>query len=230
MWFFFWGGDLHYFKLRSWSEVSLIFSRTNMWPWTGFGLVNRFIDRLYTRLISTSNYSATADIHNSQITTALAKLFPACYVYIDRSLATAANSRDSSTSRVQAFSSQPPVQNSTESEVKIKVTLRLTVSKSWCRGTSGAHDQIFITVWQLRSCFLGAPSLTRGQVCLLYMRLVLTSAVFLGFESLWTRDHILLSQIWGFHFHRLLRLAGSRWRYSTPPPQGLAYNISARTT
>jgi hypothetical protein len=35
-------------------------------------------------------------------------------------------------------------------------------SKSWCRGLSGAHDQIFITVWQLRSCFLA-----RGRVCLL---------------------------------------------------------------
>jgi hypothetical protein len=29
-----------------------------------------------------------------------------------------------------------------------------SVSKSWCRAPSGAYDQIFITVWQLRSCFL----------------------------------------------------------------------------
>jgi hypothetical protein len=49
----------------------------------------------------------------------------------------------------------------------------------------------------------------------------LTSAVFLGSESLGTRNHILLSQIWDFPFRRLLRLAGSRWRYSTPPPHGL---------
>jgi hypothetical protein len=27
-----------------------------------------------------------------------------------------------------------------------------SVSKSWCRATSGAHDQIFITLWQFRSC------------------------------------------------------------------------------
>jgi hypothetical protein len=33
-----------------------------------------------------------------------------------------------------------------------------------------------------------------------------------------TRDHILLSQIWDFPFRRLLRLAGSRWRYSILPP------------
>jgi hypothetical protein len=48
----------------------------------------------------------------------------------------------------------------------------------------------------------------RRRVCLLYMLLVLASAVFLGSESLGTSDHILLSQIWCFHFRRLLRLAG----------------------
>jgi hypothetical protein len=51
-------------------------------------------------------------------------------------------------------------------------------------------------------------------------------------------DHILLSQIWDFPFRRLLRLTGSRWRYSTPPPHGddsndlLCFfcNPSSRTT
>jgi hypothetical protein len=33
-----------------------------------------------------------------------------------------------------------------------------------------------------------------------------------------TRDHILLSRIRDFPFRYLLRLAGLRWRYSTPPP------------
>jgi hypothetical protein len=51
---------------------------------------------------------------------------------------------------------------------KVKITLRLrasqSVSQSWCRAPSGAHDQIFITVWQLWSCYCGAPSLTRGQL------------------------------------------------------------------
>jgi hypothetical protein len=79
-------------------------------------------------------------------------------------------------------------------------------------------QMIFITVWQLQSCFCGAPSLTRRRVCLLYMLLVLASAVLFGSESRGTRDHILLSQIRDFPFRRLLRLAGSRWRYSTPPP------------
>jgi hypothetical protein len=35
-------------------------------------------------------------------------------------------------------------------------------------------------VWKLRSWFRGAPSLTRGRVCLLYVPLALASAVFLG--------------------------------------------------
>jgi hypothetical protein len=34
-------------------------------------------------------------------------------------------------------------------------------------------------------------------------------------------DHTLVSQIRDFPFRRLLRLAGSRWRYSTPPPRGI---------
>jgi hypothetical protein len=78
-----------------------------------------------------------------------------------------------------------------------------SVSKSWCRAPFGAHDQIFITVWQLRSCFSVAPSLTRVRVCLLYLLLALASAVFLRSESLGTRDHILLSDL--------------RPRFSSPP-------------
>jgi hypothetical protein len=96
-----------------------------------------------------------------------------------------------------------------------------SISKSWCGAHLGLMNRyVFITVWQLRSWFCGAPSLTRGRVCLLYMLLALASVVFLGSESLWTRDHIILSQIWDFPFRRLLRLAGSRWRYSNPPPHG----------
>jgi hypothetical protein len=74
--------------------------------------VTGFIDHLYTRLGSTSTYSTTAKLHNSQITTAPAKNFRPCCVFICF-LATASNSGDSSASRAQIRSSQPPVQNST---------------------------------------------------------------------------------------------------------------------
>jgi hypothetical protein len=91
-----------------------------------------------------------------------------------------------------------------------------SVSKSWCS--------------QLRSCFCVAPSLRRGLVCLSYMLLALASVVFLGSESHGTRVNLLLSQIWDFRFRRLLRLAGSRWRYSTPPPYGLGLFIQFCST
>jgi hypothetical protein len=93
-----------------------------------------------------------------------------------------------------------------------------SVSKSWSRYLLLFDSYGFV--------FCGAPSLTRGRVCLLYMLLAPASAVFLGSEFLVTRNHILLSQFWYLPFRRLLRLAGSRWRYSTPPPHGLQQHQS----
>jgi hypothetical protein len=105
--------------------------------------------------------------------------------------------------------------------LRLSLMLPPTVSRVVCLGIkhpSGAYEQIFITVRQSRVCWCGAHSLTRRWVCRLKLLLALARAVILGSESSGTRDHILLSQIRDFPFRRILRLAGLRWRYSTPPP------------
>jgi hypothetical protein len=106
---------------------------------------------------------------------------------------------------------------------EVKVTLRLTVSQSISLGVEprlGLMTRYLLLYDSYGLALCGAPSLTRGRVCLLHMLLALARADFLGSESLGTRDHILLSQIWDFPFRRLLRLVGSRWRYSTPTQHG----------
>jgi hypothetical protein len=47
----------------------------------GLGLQNEFVDLLYTRLVTTNTYSATANLNISQITTAPAKPFLASRLY-----------------------------------------------------------------------------------------------------------------------------------------------------
>jgi hypothetical protein len=141
--------------------------------------VNGFTDHIYIELRTTSNYSAIVNLHNSQITTALAKPLPACCVFTSRSLAMTSNSRYSSASRAQVLSSQPPVQNclTTHSvKVKVIVTLWLVV---YCLSVHlgvkplETHDQrLFFSNWTLAVIVpYVAPSLTRRWVCFLWMNL-----------------------------------------------------------
>jgi hypothetical protein len=77
----------------------------------GFGLVNWIFCIYTTQHGATSNYSATANLHNSQITTACTKPFQACFVFTIHSLGTTDNSEDSSTSHSQVVPSLTLVQN-----------------------------------------------------------------------------------------------------------------------
>jgi hypothetical protein len=86
----------------------------------GFELNIGFIDFFSTRLGTTSNYSAIANLHTLQITTAPAKPFPACCVFTSHSLVTDSNSGHSSRAHALSerrlpssclFSWQTPVQN-----------------------------------------------------------------------------------------------------------------------
>jgi hypothetical protein len=68
----------------------------------GFGLDIVFIDHLYTQPRTTINYSAIANLHNSQISTAPTKSFPACCVFTSRSLVAASSSGNSSASALKS--------------------------------------------------------------------------------------------------------------------------------
>jgi hypothetical protein len=49
--------------------INLILSHEGMHLYVGFGLVTGFIDHFNMRLMTTLNYSTTADLHILQITT-----------------------------------------------------------------------------------------------------------------------------------------------------------------
>jgi hypothetical protein len=203
----------------------------------GSGLDDWIDTYTFAQFRTTGNYSAIAILHTSQLTIAHALEFS---VFASRTLTTDLWQELSLQISVKyschfLFShlGMPTLQNSTQFSkansliylsLSLSPTLRPTVSRPVCLGMKhpfGAYKQIFITLRQLRVCWCGALSPTGERICRLQLLLALASAAILGSESRGTRDHILLPQIRDFPFPRLLRLAGLRWRYSTPPPHGI---------
>jgi hypothetical protein len=96
-----------------------------------------------------------------------------------------------------------------------------SVGKSWCQAPSGTHDQIFSYYYLTVTVLFLWGALSDEKTSLSFVYAAGSSQRSLSRVRVpWYSDQFLLSQIWGFPFRRLLRLAGSRWRYSTPPPHG----------
>jgi hypothetical protein len=74
-------------------------------------------------------------------------LSPVCCVFTSRSMATASDNEDSSASRAQVLSSQISIENWLRQRIKLKVTLRVTVSQSVSLGVE--HHFGLITIYLL---------------------------------------------------------------------------------
>jgi hypothetical protein len=114
-------------------------------------------------------------------------------------------------------------------QVQVEVTFRLTVNQSVSLGVEPRLGLMirYLSLLNVKVLiFVGHDLWREDGFVIFYMLLALPSVVFLGSETLGTRDRNLLSQTWDFPFRRLLRLAGSRWRYSTPPPHGAVLSKS----
>jgi hypothetical protein len=94
---------------------------------------------------------------------------------------------------------------------------------------SGTHDQIFITLWQLRSCFCGRP-LWQEDGSVVYNCCWSSPAQSFSHPSPMALATIFYCLRFETSlFLRLLRLAGLRWRFSTPPPHGILIRSESKS-
>jgi hypothetical protein len=92
----------------------------------------------------------------------------------------------------------PRIEFESESESESYVTTDgQSASLSWYKAPIwGLRPDFFIAVGQLRLCWYGALSLTRGRVCRLQLLLVLDSAIILRSESPWdSRPYFTVSDL-----------------------------------
>jgi hypothetical protein len=89
------------------------------------GLEIGFIDHSNTRPVTTLNYRAITDFYTLQITTAYAKNFPACFVFISRYLVTASNIGDFSTTPTKPSLHSLPYNSLSTDSVTIELTSKL---------------------------------------------------------------------------------------------------------
>jgi hypothetical protein len=142
--------------LRIWSMY--------VWLYTGFGLVNGFIDHLFTWLRTASSCSTITNLHNLQITTALAKPFHACCVFTNHSMASASDVGNSLSLHAQVLSSQTPTQNSNNWLCPLLVTSRHRP----CRNSNFVvcefvcHGNVFTEPLPRNSCYLQSQHLAVG--------------------------------------------------------------------
>jgi hypothetical protein len=125
-------------------------------------------------------------------------LFPACYVFTSRSLVMALTVEILHLRALRLYLHSLQWKTASQLTIKSSQSHIATDGQSVSHGVEhylGLMTRYVLLLDSYGLDFCGAPSLTNGRFCLLYMLLALASAVFIGSKSLGTRDHILLSHI-----------------------------------